>query len=417
MKLVITGQKKLFGNLRVGGAKNAILPIIAATVLTDDTCVINNVPRISDVETMLEILRSIGGEARWTKEHQLMICNRGLRLGPLDQKLVKRLRASVLFLGPLLVRFQSFTLPEPGGCIIGNRPLDTHLEGLARLGCAWEQHDSLISVSHAGLKGAEIILKEASVTATENIIMAACGAVGETIIKNTACEPHVQDLIDFLISSGAIIRGKGGSTIHITGKTPLRGATHTVIPDPIDAGTYIMLGLATKSKISVTQMRPDHLDTVLETLRSMGAVFDIQKDSVTIHETGTLRSAKIETRIYPGFPTDLQPLFGVLATQAQGTSTIHETLFESRLGYLRELEKMGASIVVSDAHRATITGPTPLYGGLIDCKDLRAGAALIVAGLVASGETTLNHAEMLDRGYERIDEALRHIGADIIRKQ
>ncbi|MBI4272858.1 UDP-N-acetylglucosamine 1-carboxyvinyltransferase [Candidatus Uhrbacteria bacterium] len=415
MKFVINGQKKLTGTVRVLGAKNAILPIIAATVLTENECVISNVPHISDVETMLQILRSMGGSARWSSEHELTICNRALACKPLDQKLVKRLRASVLFLGPFLVRFTSFTLGEPGGCIIGNRPLDTHLDGLAKLGCVWKHNDAFLSVTHTGLVGADVVLREASVTATENIIMAACGARGITKIKNAACEPHVQDLCAFLISMGAAIEGAGTSEITITGGKSLSGTTHAVISDPIDAGTYIMLGLATKSKISVTRMRPDHLDTVLETLRSMGARFDITKDSVTITNTGLLQATKIETRIYPGIPTDLQPLFGVLATQTQGTTLINETLFESRLGYLQELEKMGASVVISDAHRALITGPTPLYGRSIDCKDLRAGAALVVAGLVASGQTVIDHAEILDRGYEHIDHALLTLGADIRR--
>ncbi len=415
MKFVIHGQKKLSGKIRVSGAKNAILPIIAATVLTDDVCVISNVPHISDVQTMVQILRSMGGSAEWSSEHELTICNRALQCKPLDQKLVKRLRASVLFLGPFLVRFTSFVLPEPGGCIIGNRPLDTHLDGLKKLGCEWESNDNLLSVTHKGLIGADVVLREASVTATENIIMAACGAQGITKIKNAACEPHVQDLCTFLTSMGADIKGAGTSDITITGGKALTGTRHEVIPDPIDAGTYIMLGLATKSKISITHMRPDHLDTVLETLSSMGARFDITKDSVTITSTGLLQATKIETRIYPGIPTDLQPLFGVLATQAQGSTLINETLFESRLGYLQELEKMGASIVISDAHRALITGPTPLYGRPIDCKDLRAGAALVVAGLVASGQTVIDHAEILDRGYEHIDEAVGAIGAAISR--
>lgn len=417
MKFIIQGQKKLSGTIAVSGAKNAVLPIIAATVLTDDICVIDNVPRISDVETMVQILQSVGGQASWTGEHQLTICNKDLALQPLDQKLVKRLRASILFLGPFLARFTSFTLPEPGGCIIGNRPIDTHLEGLARLGCTWEQSESSLVVSHQGLAGADIVLHEASVTATENIIMAASKARGTTHIKNAACEPHVQDLVECLISMGARIEGGGTSTITIQGVDHLTGTTHRVIPDPIDAGTYIILGLATKSKITVANMRPDHLDMVLETLRRMGAEFDITDNSVSIKRIGVLKSCNIETRVYPGFPTDLQPLFGVLATQAQGTSLIYETLFESRLGYLQELEKMGASVVIPDAHRALITGPTPLYGREILCKDLRAGASLVVAGLVASGETIIQHAEILDRGYEHIEKHLQGLGADIIRSE
>jgi len=417
MQFRIQGQKKLTGTIRVSGAKNAILPIIAATTLTNEVCVIDNVPKISDVDTMLEILRSVGGSVAWTGEHQLTISNKDLALQPLDTKLVKRLRASVLFLGPFLARFQSFSLPEPGGCIIGNRPLDSHLEGLRALGCKWERTPQAYEVSHSGLVGTDVVLREASVTATENIVMAACAARGTTRIINAASEPHVQDLIDFLIKMGADISGGGTSTIIIKGTGSLGGAQHTVIPDPIDAGTYIILGIASKSKITVTDIRLDHLAVVLETLRVMGAEFDSGERSIIIHQTGTLKSEKIETRIYPGIPTDLQPLFGVLATQAHGTSLIHETLFESRLGYLSELEKMGASVLISDAHRAYVTGPTPLNGRHIECRDLRAGASLVVAALIASGETTIENAQILDRGYEKIDKHLAKIGASIIREE
>ncbi|MBI2484120.1 UDP-N-acetylglucosamine 1-carboxyvinyltransferase [Candidatus Uhrbacteria bacterium] len=417
MRFRINGQQKLTGTIRVSGAKNSILPIIAATILSNEVCVIDNVPRISDVDTMLEILRSVGGSVAWTGGHQLTISNKNLEPQPLDMKLVKRLRASVLFLGPFLARFQSFRLPEPGGCIIGNRPLDSHLEGLSALGCRWERTPESYEVSHKGLRGTDVVLREASVTATENIIMAACAARGTTRIINAASEPHVQDLIDFLTNMGADISGGSTSTVTIKGSDSFGGARHTVIPDPIDAGTYIILALASKSKITVTDIRLDHLEVVLETLRSMGAEFDRDERSIMINQTGTLKAAKIETRIYPGIPTDLQPLFGVLATQAHGTSLIHETLFESRLGYLSELEKMGASVLISDAHRAYVTGPTPLNGRAIVCRDLRAGASLVVAALIASGETTIENAQILDRGYEKIDEHLSEIGASITREE
>lgn len=417
MQFRIQGQQKLTGTIHVSGAKNAILPIIAATTLTDDTCVIDNVPKISDVDTMLEILRSVGGSVEWTGEHQLTISNKNLELQPLDTKLVKRLRASVLFLGPFLARFRSFRLPEPGGCIIGNRPLDSHLEGLRKLGCRWEGSPDAYEVSHSDLEGADVVLREASVTATENIVMAACAARGITRVINAASEPHVQDLIEFLNKMGADISGGGTSTVTIKGSGPLGGAHHTVIPDPIDAGTYIILALASKSKITVTDICLDHLDVVLETLHAMGAEFDRSERSIIMNQTGILKAAKIETRIYPGIPTDLQPLFGVLATQAHGTSLIHETLFESRLGYLSELEKMGASVLISDAHRAYVTGPTPLNGRRIVCRDLRAGASLVVAALIASGETVIENAQILDRGYEKIDENLAQIGATIEREE
>lgn len=415
MKFVINGGKKLSGTIHVAGAKNAILPIIAATLLTDEPCVIDNVPRILDVETMIKILESIGSEVSWTKTNQLTICNRHVVQKALDQKLVKNLRASILFLGPLLARFNQVEFSEPGGCIIGSRPLDAHFQGLTELGVKVSRTQDHYKLKHAGLLGGHIILLEASVTATENILMAASRAKGETVIINAAAEPHVQDLAHFLAKMGVEISGIGTSTLRIQGVSRLKGTYHEIIPDTIEAGTFIILALATKSHVTVAGVEPRHLDVVLEKLRTMGAQVDIGKDFVKIKSKGILKSAKIDTRCYPGIPTDLQSLFGILATQTQGTSLIHETLFEGRLGYIQELLRMGASAVICDPHRALIEGPTPLYGQDIHSTDLRAGISLVIAGLIASGQTTIHDAHIIDRGYAQIEERLRGIGADIVR--
>lgn len=413
MKFIIEGGRKLDGDIWVSGAKNAALPIIAATLLTDDECVLDNVPRISDVETLLNILRSLGSSAAWTGEHQVTICNRNATLHHPDYQLVKSLRASILFLGSFLTRFRTIDIAEPGGCIIGNRPLDTHFLGLSKLGAHIEKKNGTYILSSDGLHGAEVVLLEASVTATENVLMAAVCAEGSTVIKNAACEPHVQDLVMFLQKLGANITGNGTTTLTIHGTQTLHGAMHTIIPDTIEAGTFIILGIANKGKLRIHNVVPGHMDVVLEKLRMMGAKFDISGNTLTTHSHGVMRATKIDARPYPGIPTDLQSVFGVLATQMQGTTLIWDTLFEGRMGYIQELVRMGANAVICDPHRVLVTGPTPLYGQEIRSFDLRAGAAMIIAGLIASGRTVINGAEIVGRGYEHIVERLQAVGAAI----
>lgn len=415
MKLVIHGGKKLHGTIPVAGMKNAATPIIAATLLTDDECVIDNVPRIADVETMLAILLSMGSRVSWTGEHEVTICNRGAKLESLDEKLMKRLRSSSLFMGPFLARFSKAILAEPGGCIIGNRPLSTHFKALEKFGCRIERTNGHFQLSRETLRGAKIVLIEASVTATENVLMAASRAEGETVIHNAACEPHVQDLAQFLQALGVRIGGIGTSTLTIAGSESLHGARYTIIPDTIEAGTFLIMGLASKSTITVRHACHTHMEVVLEWLSSHGARLDISGDSITVHRSAHLQAGRADFQTYPGLPSDLQALFGVLATQLHGTSLIHEKMFEGRLGYIPELIKMGANAVLCDPHRVLVTGPTPLYGQEIRSFDLRAGAAMIIAGLIASGETIIHDAEIIDRGYERIEERLRALGADILR--
>lgn len=416
MRFVINGGKKLHGTIHVAGSKNAVLPIFAATLLTDRPCVIRNVPHIRDVEVMLELIASLGRKVRWIDQHTVAFSNGKPLLKKLDPKLVKRLRASALLVGPLLTRFRSLRILEPGGCAIGNRPLDDHFHGFQRMGVAVRRSRGIYTLTHRGLESKTIVLVSPSVTATENVVMAASLTPGLTVLKNAACEPHVQDLCLFLVKMGATIEGIGTGTIRIRGVKALRGTEYKVIPDPVNAMTYIIMGLATKSTITVADIRSDHLDVPLETLLSAGARFDIQENFITLKNSGPLKALRIQTRPYPGVPTDLQALFGVLATQAQGTTLIHETIFDGRLGYIQELSNMGANAVVCDPHRALITGPTPLHGQEIRSLDLRAGMALVVAALIANGQTIIHDAHIIDRGYEDIEAHLSALGADIHRE-
>ncbi|MEK7648314.1 MAG: UDP-N-acetylglucosamine 1-carboxyvinyltransferase [Patescibacteria group bacterium] len=415
MKFIIHGGKKLHGTLFVAGMKNAATPIIAATLLTDEVCTLSNIPRISDVEVMLSILKSMGSEVAWTNDHEVTICNKNARIEAVDEKTMKRLRSSSLFMGPFLARFEKASIAEPGGCIIGNRPLGTHFHALEKLGATIERTNGHYELSRTELIGSRIVLLEASVTATENVLMAACAAIGETTIVNAAYEPHVQDLAWFLVAMGAQIEGIGTSTLRIQGGRLLSGATHAIIPDTIEAGTFLMLGIATKSELTIQHARSEHMDVVLEWLKTIGAHFDIFEDSITLRVSSSLKAAHFEFYAYPRLPSDLQAIFGVLATQLHGTTLIHEKMFEGRLGYISELVKMGANAVICDPHRVLITGPTPLYGQEIRSFDLRAGAAMIIAGLIASGETIIYDAEIIDRGYECIEERLSQVGADIQR--
>jgi len=414
-KFVIQGGKPLKGEIEVHGMKNAATPIIAATLLTHDECIINNVPQISDVRKMVEIIKSLGARAEWTDERQLTICCKDANIGNIDQQKVKSMRSSVLLLGPLLGRFREVTISEPGGCIIGKRPLDTHFYAFEKLGAEVQALNEEYRIKTNGLKGAEIILPEFSVTATENAIMASVFAGGKTIIKLAAAEPHVQELVDFLNRMGAKIKWTKTHTIEIEGVDKLKGAEHSLIPDQIEIGTWAVAGAATGGEISINPVVPEHLDIFMVKMREANVNAEINGNTLYIRPSSGLKSFKLQSMPYPGFPTDLQSPFGLLATQCTGTSLIHDPLYEGRMGYINELIKMGANATICDPHRVLITGPTPLYAREIRSYDLRAGATLVIAGLIAEGETLINEAEVVDRGYESIDERLRALGASIQR--
>jgi UDP-N-acetylglucosamine 1-carboxyvinyltransferase len=414
-RFVIHGGRPLNGEVHVGGMKNAVTPILAATLLMDGICVIRNVPKLSDVERMLDILRSLGSTVEWTGDREVTVDTRKADIASIDSKAVKSMRSSILVLGPLLARFGQVDLPEPGGCIIGNRPIDTHLIALEALGATVEKRDGVVKLTSRGLKGTKIILPEFSVTATENAMMAAVTAAGRTVIHLAAAEPHVQDLAKFLNAAGARISGIGSHTLVIDGVAKLKGTEHTVIPDQIEIGTFAVLGAVTKGTLRIRGVAPEHLDIILLVLKKAGVRYAVEKDSLVMASQSSLSAFRLQTMPYPGFPTDLQAPFGVLATQCSGTTLIHDPLFEGRLGYVNELVKMGANAIICDPHRVLISGPTPLYGQEIRGLDLRAGATLVIAGLIAQGETVLHGAEIIDRGYEDLDGRLRAVGADIIR--
>jgi len=414
-KFIIEGGKPLNGKIRASGMKNAATPIIAATLLTSEECVISDVPKISDVMRMLDILKSLGASVEWTADHEVTICTKDADIKLLDEKSVKSMRSSVLFLGPLLARFKKVTIPEPGGCIIGNRPPDTHFYALKKLGAKVTRADGYFNLETDGLRGTLIILPEFSVTATENLLMAASLASGETEVHLAAAEPHVQDLIKFLGSMGAKISGAGTHTLKISGVENLHGARHTLIPDQIEIGTLAVAAAVSEGEVTIENVVPDHLEIILLKLQEAGVNLELGKDYLKIKPSKNLRAFRLQTLPFPGFPTDLQAPFGVLATQCQGTTLIQDPLFEGRMGYVGELIKMGANAIVADPHRVIITGPTSLVGQEIKSFDLRAGATLIIAGLIASGQTIINEAEIVDRGYERIEERLSKLGAVIKR--
>ncbi len=419
-KFRIIGGKSLRGEIEVNGAKNAATPILAATLLTPKPCEIENIPLIEDVFRMLDILKSIGSQVEWLGKRRVRITNNDLDLKSLDQDIICRLRSSILLLGSLFARFEKFKIAQPGGCIIGARPVGTHIDALAALGAEITQDRNFYYVkkNKSGEKPEKlrrIVLEEFSVTATENAMMAASVLPGRTEIHLAAAEPNVEDLGRFLNKMGAKIKGLGTHTLVIDGVKSLKGAKHTLIPDPVEAGTFIILAAICRGKVEVKKINPEHLDLPILKLRKMGVNLELNKNSILVNPSRSFRAAQIKTLPYPGLPTDLQSPFGVFATQAEGTTLIFDRMYEGRFKYIDELKKMGASAIVADPHRVLITGPTPLYGTKITSYDLRAGASLIMAALVAEGESEISEVYQVDRGYEKIEERLQKIGANIER--
>lgn len=413
-RLIIKGGRKLNGEVKICGMKNAATPILAASLLAAGKCVIKNVPDIADVRVMIEILKSLGMKIEYGGG-KAVISPGKLSLKNLNRSLVKKMRSSILILGPLLARLEQISVPEPGGCIIGKRPIDTHLYALKGLGAEVYDSGKNIYLRRRHLSGNEIILPEFSVTATENLMMAAVLSKGRTIIRLAALEPHVEDLAVFLRRLGAKIKFAVPHTIIIDSVKNLGGAVHSVVPDNIEAGTFAVAALITRGRIVMKGVRHDHLDAVYSLLRRLGARLEITKNEVAVDAADGLRAFKLQTLPYPGFPTDLQAPFGLLATQCRGSSMIHDPMYEGRLGYVNELVKMGADATICDPHRVIVNGPTKLYGTEIKGLDLRAGATLVLAGLAARGTTIVEGVENLDRGYERFDERLRQLGAEIKR--
>ncbi|MEK7598400.1 MAG: UDP-N-acetylglucosamine 1-carboxyvinyltransferase [Patescibacteria group bacterium] len=412
----IQGGKRLRGEIEVRGSKNATTPILAATLLTKEKCVIANIPLIEDVFRMLEILESLGAEVKWLGKRKISVEAKNIDPAKMNYELVKKIRSSILLLGSLSARFDKFKLYHPGGCVIGARPMGTHFDALAKMGVDIKQNGKYYFVNAKKRKSARIVLKEFSVTGTENAMMLAAGLPGKTIIKIAAAEPHVEDLGKFLMAMGAKIKGLGTHTLEIIGSKKLKGARHEIVSDAVEAATFLIMGVATRSRIKVKNAREEHLDLVLEKLREFGADFSIAKNFIEVIPPKKINSVvKVEARTYPGIPTDAQAPFGVLATQAEGKTLIYDTLYEGRLNYVQGIKKMGAKTKILDTHQMLVEGPTKLKGRIINSYDLRAGASLIIAALVAQGKTIIENIYQVDRGYERIEERLQKLGADIKR--
>jgi UDP-N-acetylglucosamine 1-carboxyvinyltransferase len=415
-KFVINGGKKLAGEIEVRGSKNAAGPALAAVLLTQEECIIDNVPFIEDILNILEILESMGVEVEKISEEKVRIKAEKVDPEKIDFEKVSKTRISVLLFGSLLARVQNFRMPPPGGDRIGLRPISVQLRALEKLGAKIEKNDdNIYEISCKKLKGTEIVLEEFSVTATEAIILAAVLADGNTVIKGAAAEPHVQDLCEMLIKMGAKIDGIGTHTIKIEGVEKLHGCVHSVIPDPIEAGTFIVIGALVPGKIKITGVDFSHLDLFLAKLEEMGVIMEKGQNNITVSYSPKLKAIKVQALPYPGFPTDLLPIIIPLLISAEGKSLVHDPLYENRFNYVQELRKMGADIEMVDPHRTFVFGPAKLSGAKINSWDIRAGACLVIAALAAEGKTVINDVFQIDRGYEKIEERLQKLGADIQR--
>ena len=413
-KIIINGGRKLRGDISVSGMKNAALPIVFATILTGDECVLDNLPDVTDVTLSLRILSDMGATVRTVGLNSVAVDTTRLYGDVSDSTLVGRLRASTYLLGALLGRFGEALVGFSGGCDFGVRPIDQHIKGFQALGAdvRIENGCNHVFCGHGGLHGGSVYLDIASVGATINVMLAAVTAKGKTTIDNAAREPHIVDLANFLNMCGARITGAGTSFIKITGVERLHGCSYTIIPDMIEAGTYMVAAAATGGRVTVRGVIPKHMETVTAKLQEMGAGIDEDDDSITVSRSARLNRANIKTYFYPGFPTDMHPQFGALLATADGTSVITEGVFDNRFRYVDELAKMNAEIKV-DGRTATVIGREKLTGAPVKAVDLRAGAALIIAGLAAEGTTEISGVETIERGYDDIVGKLRGLGADI----
>lgn len=414
-KFIIHGKKELKGEIEVNGAKNAATPILAACLLTDQECILENMPRISDVLNMLEILESIGVKTEWIGEHKLKIKARDLNLSKIDNASIAKMRSSILLLGPLLARVGKQAIIIPGGCEIGVRPIDTHLTALENLGAKIKKGKKTYFLEAKKLIGQEFVMNEFSVTATENAVMAAVLAHGQTIIHCAAAEPHVQDLCVFLNKMGGQISNIGGHSLKIQGVKKLSGAKHKIISDYTETGTFICLAGAIQSSILIKNCDPQFLKMELLKFKQANINLEISKDQILVKSVKNLKAVNIHNMPYPGFAADLLQPFAVLMTQARGLSMIHDWMYEDRFKYIADLNKMGGRCFLCDPHRVLIQGPTALSGREITSYDLRAGASLLIAALTAKGKSTIYQAEIIDRGYEKIEARLQKLGADIQR--
>src|SRR5271169_1175377 len=413
-KIRIVGGRPLEGTVRISGAKNASLPELCAALLTDETVILGNVPEVRDIRTMGRVLLSLGAAVDFSVGGTVEVRAGSLSSLEAPYDLVKTMRASILVLGPLLAREGRARVSLPGGCAIGARPIDLHLQALEKMGATINVDHGYVEARAERLHGAEITFDTVTVTGTENIMMAATRARGVTTIRNAACEPEVLDLAALLGSMGARIEGAGTQTISVYGVEGLKGARHTVMPDRIETGTYVAACAIAGGEIEIRACNPAHLRAVIDKFRETGVRIEEGPDNLRVRAPRSVRAANVTTLPHPGFPTDMQAQYMVLMTQATGTSTITESIFENRFMHVAELQRMGANVRES-GRTALVTGPTGLSGAQVMATDLRASASLVLAGLAATGETVVDRVYHLDRGYFRIDEKLRGLGADIER--
>jgi UDP-N-acetylglucosamine 1-carboxyvinyltransferase len=419
---VIEGGHPLGGTVRTSGNKNGVLPVLAACVLTSEPVELTNVPRIRDVATMMALLDDLGADVEWTGQNEVRVDAAGVNKTELDEELCRRIRASFLLAGPLLARFGKASVPPPGGDVIGRRRLDPHIHALAELGTEIELN-SRYEMRATRLVGKRVFLDEPSVMATENAIMAAVLAEGETVVGNAACEPHVQDLCRFLVSLGAEIEGIESNVLRIQGVDSLRGGTWRIAPEHIEVGSFIGMAAVTGGDITITDLTPKDLAPIVPVFERLGVRIELGETSVRVPPGQELAIRddlggaipKIEDGPWPQFPADLTSIALTVATQAQGTVLIFEKMFESRLFFVDKLVSMGARIILCDPHRAVVTGPAQLYGQRMSSPDIRAGMAMVIAALCAEGTSMIGEAYQVDKGYERIDERLRTLGAHIER--
>jgi UDP-N-acetylglucosamine 1-carboxyvinyltransferase len=416
-KFIIRGGTPLEGNVRISGAKNSALPCMAAAILTEDEVILENIPDVRDIETERRLLSSMGAEVElgYGRAHHRTRIRCALLSDPVAKyEIVKTMRASSLVLGPLIARTGMARVAMPGGCAIGGRPIDLHIKGLQAMGAEIAQEHGYLEARAKRLRGAHIVFDKITVTGTEDLLMAAVLADGETLMENCAREPEVTDLIALLTAMGARIEGAGTATLRVHGVERLHGAKHRINPDRIETGTFLIAGAITGGDLILAGCNPNHLSAVVHKLRECGVECEMTDDSIRVRGRGPLRAANISTEEYPGFPTDMQAQFMTLATQAEGTSLVTENIFENRFMHVQELIRMGANIRV-DGRLAAVHGKTPLSAAAVMASDLRASASLVLAALVAEGETIIDRVYHIDRGYERIEEKLRGVGAKIRR--
>jgi UDP-N-acetylglucosamine 1-carboxyvinyltransferase len=420
---VIEGGQPLSGRITAAGNKNGALPILAACLLTDEPVVLHNVPRIRDVETMVALISALGADAEWTGENEVRVVAAGASSHELDSELARRIRASFLLAGPLLARFGRASVPPPGGDVIGRRRLDPHIHAFNELGAEIDIGVARFELRTNGLRGKHVFLDEASVMATENAVMAAALAPGETVIGNAACEPHIQDLCRFLLSLGAEIEGIESNVLRIRGVERLTGGEWRIGPEHIEVGSFIGLAAVTGGDITIEGIEAKDLEIILATFERLGVQVDIEGTSLRVPPDQELvvrddlggQIPKVEDGPWPAFPADLTSIAVIVATQARGTVLVFEKMFESRLFFVDKLVSMGARIILCDPHRVVVTGPAQLYAQQMSSPDIRAGMAMLLAALCAEGTSTIGNIGEIDRGYERIDERLRSLGARIER--